>query len=156
MAYNFHTPRSLRSSAMGLILAALAVVGPSAAGAERLHGPIDAEVLRIIDGDTVEVRARIWLGQTVTTLVRINGIDAPERRARCPAEKTASDQVTALVAQMLPLGGTVRLHGVQTGKFAGRVVAEVETADGRNLAQVLLDSHLVRPYDGRARATWCD
>ncbi len=156
MVHNFRTWSSLRGSATGLLLAACVVAASGSAGAERLHGPIEAEVLRIVDGDTVEVRARIWLGQTVTTLVRIDGIDAPERRARCPAEKTASDQVTALVAEMLPLGAVVRLHGVQTGKYAGRVVADVEIADGRNLAQVLLDTHLVRPYDGRSRAAWCD
>lgn len=156
MAHNFLEFSSVCSLVRSLFLAALVVVASSPAGAERLHGPIEAEVLRIVDGDTVEVRARIWLGQTVTTLVRIDGIDAPERRARCPAEKAASDQATALVAEMLPLGAMVRLHGVQTGKFAGRVVAGVETADGRNLAQVLLENRLVRPYDGRARAAWCD
>lgn len=132
----------------------VAIVPP--AGAERLQGPIEAEVLRVVDGDTVEVRARIWLGQTVTTLVRVNGVDTPERRARCQAEKDAAERATALVSGLLPVGHTVRLRDVETGKYAGRVVAGVETADGRDLAQVLLDHKLARPYDGKARGGWCD
>jgi endonuclease YncB( thermonuclease family) len=134
----------------------LALAGAGAATTESLHGPIEAEVLRIVDGDTVEVRARIWLGQTITTLVSIDGIDTPERRSRCAAEKTAADRATALVASMLPTGAVIRLHGVKTGKYAGRVVAGVETADGRDVAKALLDSALARPYDGRSRAGWCD
>lgn len=141
------------------LLAAASVLLPALAGpaaAERLQGPVEAEVLRVVDGDTVEVRARIWLGQTVTTLVRVNGIDTPERRARCSAEKDAAERAAALVAGLLPVGGMVRLHDVETGKYAGRVVAGVEMADGRDLARVLLDHKLARPYDGKTRAGWCD
>lgn len=151
-------PFRLRLMACGtaLFVAASALLAAPPAGAERLSGPVEAEVLRVVDGDTVEVRARIWLGQTVTTLVRVNGIDAPERGSRCAAEKAAADRATAMVASLLPVGGVVRLHEVQTGKFAGRVVAGVEIADGRDLAKVLLEHDLVRPYDGRARAPWCE
>ena len=35
--------------------------------AERLAGPIPARVLAVIDGDTIEVQARIWLGQEINT-----------------------------------------------------------------------------------------
>ncbi|MFA7432015.1 MAG: nuclease [Rhodospirillaceae bacterium] len=133
------------------------MIGAATTGAaERLRGPIEAEVVRILDGDTVEVRARIWLGQTITTLVRIDGIDTPERRSRCAAEKDAADRARTLVAEMLPAGAAVRLHGVKTGKYAGRVVAAVETAAGVDVATALLDRALARPYDGRTRAGWCD
>ena len=30
-----------------------------------LAGPVPAEVVRVVDGDTLLVRAEIWLGQTV-------------------------------------------------------------------------------------------
>ncbi|MGC2854983.1 thermonuclease family protein [Novispirillum sp. DQ9] len=149
-----------RHHASLILLAALAVAVPCPGGgtalAERLQGPIEAEVLRVVDGDTVEVRARIWLGQTVTTLVRVNGIDTPERRSRCDAEKKAAEKVTALVADLLPVGGKIRLRDVETGKYAGRVVAGVEMPDGRDLARLLLDRKLARPYDGGSRAGWCD
>jgi endonuclease YncB( thermonuclease family) len=42
-----------------------------------------ADVIRILDGDTFEARARVWPGLDITTKVRLRGIDAPEMRARC-------------------------------------------------------------------------
>ena len=48
---------------------------------ETLPGPIPAEVLKVVDGDTLEVEARIWLGQGVQVSVRLRGVDTPELRA---------------------------------------------------------------------------
>ena len=57
--------------------------------AEPLAGPVPADVIRVIDGDTIRVRARVWLDQTVDVSVRLAGIDAPELSgADCPAERT--------------------------------------------------------------------
>ncbi len=47
---------------------------------------VPIEILRVIDGDTIEVRARIWLDQFLVTRVRLRDIDAPESTGRCPAE----------------------------------------------------------------------
>ena len=52
-----------------LLLAASAMDGPDATpaperlAAEALAGPVAARVERVVDGDTIEVRAKIWLGQ---------------------------------------------------------------------------------------------
>src|SRR3989338_6548178 len=45
---------------------------------EPVTGPVAAAVLEVIDGDTIVVRARIWLGQAVETRVRLSWADAPE------------------------------------------------------------------------------
>ena len=58
-----------------------------AVAADRLAGPVQAEVLRVLDGDTGEVEARIWLGQTLRTLVRIRGADTPELHGKCARER---------------------------------------------------------------------
>ncbi len=50
----------------------------------------------------------------------------------------------------------VRLREIRYGKFAGRVLARVETLDGTDLGQGLLAAGLARPYDGRRRASWCE
>jgi endonuclease YncB( thermonuclease family) len=47
------------------------------------------------------------------------------------------------------------LRDIRYGKYAGRVVARVYTADGRDVARALLDGGLVRPYRGRRRRPWC-
>lgn len=120
-----------------------------------LSGPIPATVVRIVDGDTLEVRAHIWLGQSVQTMVRVDGIDTPELRGRCPAEKALAQEARTRVATLLPPGSPVALHGVTLGKFAGRVVARIQAADGTDLGASLIAAGLARAYDGGGRKPWC-
>lgn len=146
----------MRSFTVKLLAAGLlsaAFIPPAAA--TSVPGPIAAEVLRIVDGDTLEVQATIWLGQSVTTLVRISGIDAPELRARCDQEKSRAEAARALAADMMPVGGKVILTDVANGKYAGRVLAVVHTADGRDVAAELVKRGLAVTYDGRSRPSWC-
>ena len=79
----------------GLLVAAVsgqAVLAPTPQRivSEGLEGPVKATVERVIDGDTIEVRAFIWLGQSLLIRVRIDGVDAPELEARCSQERERS------------------------------------------------------------------
>ncbi len=146
-----------------LALAALVVGGvlPGALGAaDRLAGPLPAQVVSVLDGDTLEVRVHIWLGQDLNTRVRLAGIDAPELKGKCDRERDLAQRARAyLLARLEPAAagaGMVRLREVRYGKFAGRVLARVETWDGTDLGQGLLAAGLARPYDGRRRASWCE
>lgn len=109
------------------------------AAADSLPGPIPAEVIKIVDGDTIKVRAMIWLDQTVEVSVRLRGVDAPELyRPKCAAEKTLARLAKASVAASAPLGSEVTLTGITRDKYGGRVVASVVTSDGETLAARLL------------------
>ena len=129
---------------------------PSGALAGRidLKGPIEAEVLRVLDGDTVEARALIWPGQSVRVSVRIRGIDAPEIHSRCAREREAAgrarDMLAGLVAQ-----GRIALTNIGGGKYYGRVLADVATPDEADVAALLLEAALVRPYRGGRRQPYC-
>ena len=149
-----------------LLLAALvvgALVGappPRALGAGgRLAGPLPAQVVSVLDGDTLEVRVHIWLGLELRTRVRLAGIDAPELKGKCARERDLARRARAyLLARLDPDAagaGAVRLREVRYGKYAGRVLARVETLDGTDLGQELVAAGLARPYDGRRRASWC-
>lgn len=132
----------------------LALSALPAHAAERLAGPVEAEVLRVIDGDSLVVRARIWLGQTVETHVRLVGIDTPELRGKCAEEKeraaAARDALARLVGQ-----GPVRLSDVETDKYGGRVLARVATLHHGDLARALIAGGHARLYEGGARGGWC-
>lgn len=107
--------------------------------ADPLPGPIPAEVIKIVDGDTVKVRAHIWVDQTVEISVRLRGIDAPELyRPKCAAEKALARTAKASVAASSPVGSTVTLSDITRDKYGGRVVASVTTSDGETLAARLL------------------
>lgn len=145
-----------RRSWPGILAALLLVVVPvlPVSPADRLSGPIAADVVTVTDGDTLAVRARIWLGQIIETRVRLRGIDAPEANGACPAER---EQATAARRTVITLirDRPVQLYDIQYGKFAGRVLARVETADGVDLAHELLRRQLVRRYGGGRRKPWC-
>jgi endonuclease YncB( thermonuclease family) len=117
-------------------------------------GPVVAQVLAVIDGDTLVIAARIWIGQTIETRVRLVGVDTPELRGACDGERdraaAARDFVAAAVA-----GGDVVLWNIRYDKYGGRVLARVETPAGADLGRLLIDAGLGRAYDGGARTPWC-
>ncbi|MCC6917632.1 MAG: thermonuclease family protein [Alphaproteobacteria bacterium] len=124
------------------------------AAAEPLPGSYTARVERVIDGDSLRARVTIWLGQEVTTTIRLAGIDTAELRAACPRAHERAAAAKAFLAAHVE-GGTVTLTAVETDKYGGRVVARVQDADGADLANVLVAQGLALPYDGRQRPDWC-
>ncbi len=123
---------------------------------ERITGPVPAEVIRVIDGDTIVVRAEPWLGLSIETSVRIWGVDTPELRGKCPEEKVAATKARQVLIDFIGIQRRVVLFDITWGKYAGRVVALVRVAD----APESLDVYLIagghgRRYFGGKRKGWC-
>ncbi|MBT4718911.1 MAG: thermonuclease family protein, partial [Rhodospirillaceae bacterium] len=96
----------VRILAFILPLAAFALSpSPASQSAETLAGPVPARLLRVIDGDTIAVSARIWLGQAVETLVRVDGVDTPELKGKCAAERKLARRARGFVIDFLSAGG---------------------------------------------------
>ncbi len=113
---------------------------------------VTAQVLRVKDGDTIVVRAQIWLDTYVETAVRLRGVDTPEIHGKCPEEKALARRATEYVAAALS-GRVVRLVNVRRGKY-GRAVATV-LVDGLDLAREIIAAGLGRAYFGEKRQSWC-
>ena len=85
----------------------------------------------------------------------MRGVDTPEiRSAKCGEYerrrgRAARDFVRGII------GKNVWLINVDKGKYAGRVVASVWLADGRDLATLLIATGHGRPYRGGRRSKWC-
>jgi endonuclease YncB( thermonuclease family) len=126
---------------------------PRLLAAEALEGPVPAKVERVIDGDTIEVRAAIWLGQTLTVRVRIDGVDAPELEARCADERRLALAAREYLARRIE-GVSVKLTRVAYDKYGGRVRADVADGNG-DIGRALLAAGLARPYHGERRQPWC-
>lgn len=122
--------------------------------APAIVGPVAADVLRVVDGDTLTVRAHIWIGHEVETLVRLTGIDTPELRARCPEEREKAREARELLRRLVG-EDPVMLMDIQSDKYGGRVLARVRNAAGADLAQSLIRAGLARPYKGDRRGVWC-
>lgn len=122
--------------------------------AETLSGPVAADVIRVIDGDTLALRARIWIGLDLVVNARIRGIDTPEINGKCDLEKALAEAARTHLAVVVT-AGTVRLRQIENDKYAGRILADIVTGDGTDLREAMLESGLARPYDGGARDPWC-
>jgi micrococcal nuclease len=113
-----------------------------------------AEILRVIDGDTVEARIAIWLGQELVTKVRLRGIDAPELTGACASERAmaeaARERLTALIDAR-----SVTLQEVGPDKYHGRVVARLVTAEGLDAGTALMAGGHAVMWTGRRQGQWC-
>lgn len=136
-------------------LAALVAASGDAGMRDTLAGPVAAEVVEIVDGDTLAVRARIWLGQELETRVRLAGVDTPELHGKCERERRLAAAARDFLETRLA-DRPVALRDVQFGKYAGRVVARVVTSDGQDLSDALIGAGLARRYGGGKRVPWCD
>lgn len=135
-------------------LVAAAVLAALPVAAEPLPGPVPATLIRVVDGDTIRIEALVWIDLRVEVLVRLRGIDAPELNGQCPEERAQAVAATEALAA-IAADGPFKLIEIDDDKYFGRVVADVVTASGVSLADWMLTSGLVRPYDGGARLPWC-
>ena len=141
-----------------LSLVALAAGGIAAAGADSgrspLSGPIPGFVERVVDGDTLRVRARIWLRQELVTDVRLRGVDTPELHGRCPEERQRARDARDFVVERVG-GREVWLRDLSEDKYGGRIVARLSTRDGADLGAALLERGLAHAYGGGRKEAWC-
>lgn len=140
------------------LVALLASVLPAAAVEEapprEIAGPVEARVVKVRDGDTVEVEAFVWPMQTVSVAVRLRHVDAPELRGKCERERDAARRARDRLADLAG-DGVVEIRHVAGDKYFGRVLAEMGTPTVPDFAAVLLREGLVDAYDGGRRRDWC-
>ena len=106
--------------------------------------------LCVVDGDTLKLNER---------MVRIVGIDAPEAKARCPAEALGAERATAVLQRWVnaaPFELVPRLDS-PTDKYGRELMTARREVRGRSetAAEVLIEAGVARPYLGEARAGWC-
>mgnify|MGYP001627887707 CR=1 FL=1 len=103
-----------------------------------------AEVLRVIDGDTIEARIDLGFDTSRTEILRLYGIDAPEMKLK---ERKKGEQATKWLTERLANSEEIHIRTIkdETGSF-GRYLA-VLFADGENLNQEMLNLGLAAPYE---------
>ncbi|KQZ91464.1 nuclease [Mesorhizobium sp. Root157] len=140
---------------IGLLVAAtLSCVAPARA-AKTFHGPVEASVVDVIDGDTFLADALLWPGQSLRINIRIRGIDAPEMKSRCRSEHAAALRARNALEKLLD-GGSISISNIGGAKYYGRVLADVAAGDGTPVAEEMILRSLARPYRGGKRGGWCD
>lgn len=116
---------------------------------------IVSEITSIYDADTFRVNIENWpdiIGYRMS--IRVNGIDAPEIRGKCPKEKRQAQEAKQITVKFLRSSQVIELRNMRRGKYF-RIIADVY-GDGKSLVEHLLKSGLVREYSGGSRRSWCD
>lgn len=114
-----------------------------------------ALILSITDGDTIQAKVAIWPHQTVEIAVRLAGIDTPELHGKCSREKKLAQEAKSSLIRLLPLQTLVELRSIKEDKYGGRIVADVRTISGVDVAGYLLKIGLAHTYSGDKKLSWC-
>lgn len=116
----------------------------------------DVHVVKVVDGDTVDVDIDLGFGICLKDeRVRIMGIDTPESRTSDKVEKVfglaAKNRLYELLAKDAKLITTEDKSGEDMkGKF-GRILGDFRAADGRLITEIMAaEGHCV-PYFGGSK-----
>jgi micrococcal nuclease len=108
------------------------------------HG-MRAKIIRIIDGDTIEVDLPDTLTAKPATRVRLWGVNAPEPASgNRPAESFANPAIDFLTQKLHGQTVTLWLETHQTRDTFGAVLAHLELLDGTRANEAMLEAGLAR------------
>ena len=109
-----------------------------------------AEILKVVDGDTVDVRIDLGFSVHIMQRVRLNGVDTPECRTTDPVEKRFGFMAKSFVVFNLVVGCKYQLDTDldDTGKF-GRVLGVFTLPDGTTINDALIQKRLAVAYVGQ-------
>lgn len=116
------------------------------------------KVLRIIDGDTVEIEAPYLPPPLEPKLsIRVYGVDTPEKgwRGQCDKEKALGAAATKFTTGLVQNADMVMVQIREWDKFGGRVLGDL-IVDGQSLTALLVDKGYARPYFGDKKQSWCE
>ena len=101
----------------------------------------DAEVTKIIDGDSVWLIVDVGFRMSYKYNFRLSRINTPELRSSDPEIKVAAYEAKDRLAELIPVGTQVKVRTAKAGKY-GRWLAEIIVDDGvstRNVNDIMLE-----------------
>ena len=123
------------------------------------HNEYDVKVIKVVDGDTVDVDIDLGFGVTLTDeRVRIMGIDTPESRTRDKVEDLFGEAAKARLKELMKDGGKLittedRKGEDMKGKF-GRILGDFKVnynGEMKKVTEIMeIEGHCV-PYFGGSK-----
>ena len=115
------------------------------------------KVIRVIDGDTVEIEAPFLPVELKQVLkLRIIGVDTPEKGmlAKCELERKNSLSARNFTLQEIGNAKDIKIKLIKWDKYGGRVLGDL-ILDGQLLSKKLIDMGYAVSYDGGKKSDWC-
>lgn len=114
-----------------------------------------AEVLRVVDGDTVDLLVELGFYCGFQNRFRLAGIDAPEKNSADPGERAAAIKAADVLSSWLPRGEKVLIKTEmdRTEKYGRYLVWVFPESEAATISynQFLVELGHARPYGGGAR-----
>ena len=110
------------------------------------------KILRVVDGDTVDVDIDLGFGVWLhKERIRIMGIDTPETRTRDLVEKQFGNLAKDFVKDLMPVGSSqiIMTTKDKTGKF-GRILGDF-LIDGKSLVESIIENKHGVAYHGQSK-----
>ena len=123
------------------------------------HNEYDVKVIKVVDGDTVDVDIDLGFGVTLTDeRVRIMGIDTPESRTRDKVEDLFGEAAKARLKELMKHGGKLittedRKGEDMKGKF-GRILGDFKVdynGEMKKVTEILTEEGHCVPYFGGSK-----
>ena len=130
----------------------------SACKGEVKRTQYDYKVIRVVDGDTIDIEVPFLPKELGNHLkLRIYGVDTPEKghQAKCNAERRKAEKATKFVESKIASAKEIKVEFRKWDKFGGRVLGDL-IIDGERLSDILVSEGLAVSYDGgRKSKNWC-
>lgn len=122
----------------------------------KLWGPYDAQYVKNYDGDTATFVVHIFYDEFQPMQVRVVGIDNPEIRGKCRAEKHLALQAKEKAREILTSVEYVLVvvhHGEDN---FGRPLVTIDV-DGEDFGELMIEEGLAKPWDynREPKPKWC-
>lgn len=105
-----------------------------------------AKIIKVIDGDTLDLDIDVGFSITVKQRVRLNGIDTPESRTKNKEEKVLGLKAKKIVEENVRGAKDIIVRTYKDDKY-GRLLVDL-IADGINVNQLLINEGFAWKYDG--------
>lgn len=118
---------------------------------------VPARLVKVYDGDTINVIIALGNNCPLAIKVRVVGIDAPEitkKGTTTQLEKDAGLFVRDYVNNLFQITEIVQIKLHCIDKYGGRYVGDVFLADNKTLSDHLLSLGYVKKYDGKTKTKW--
>ena len=108
------------------------------------------EIIKIVDGDTVDVLLDLGFDIHRKERVRILGIDTPETKTLDENEKKFGTESKAYVISWFATHPKITVRPTKDEKY-GRILGEFLDSDGRNLSHSIVEDGYAWKYDGTTK-----
>lgn len=112
------------------------------------------DIVSVYDGDTFRCNINDWpevFGKNIS--VRIDRVDTPEIRGKCPEEKKLAKKGRKLLKKFFREAKEIRLSEIRRCKYF-RLIADV-SVDDKDVTKMLIDAGVAVQYGGGKRKKWC-